>query len=86
MQTKKQLKELLLKTSVEYWKQDIERIKLSNQPSLLLPIDSYIFHFLKLADEINLNKSITVERIIEIRKDFNILAKSLKNHDKNNKQ
>ncbi|MEA3360319.1 MAG: hypothetical protein U9R17_13070 [Thermodesulfobacteriota bacterium] len=74
---KKHLKELMLKTSVEYWKQDIERIKLSNKPALLLPIESYIFHILKLSDEINLNKEITVERIIEIRKEFNILSEKL---------
>ncbi len=74
---KKHLKELMLKTSVEYWKQDIERIKLSKKPALLLPIESYIFHILKISDEINLNKGITAERIIEIRKEFNNLSEKL---------
>lgn len=83
---KKHLKELLLKTAVEYWKQDMERIKLSNKRSILLPIESYIFHLFKLSDEIEINKNITVERIIEIRKEFNTLIESLKNQDKSNKQ
>lgn len=83
---KKHLKELLLKTAVEYWKQDMERIKLSNKGSILLPIESYIFHLFKLSDEIEINKDITVERIIEIRKEFNTLIEQLKNQDKSNKQ
>jgi len=80
---KKHLKELLLKTSVEYWKQDMDRIKLANKKNLLMPIDYYILHLLKLSDEISVNKNITAERIIQIREETKKLAHLLIEHDKN---
>jgi len=82
LEEKKHQKELLLKMSVEYWKQDMERIKLANKKTLLFPIDSYIFHLLKLSDEISANKSITAERIVEIREEAKKLALLLIENDK----
>lgn len=65
-------------------KQDMERIKLANKKTLLMPIDFYILHFLKLSDEINVNKKITAERIVQIREEVKKLTNLLVEHDKDN--
>ena len=82
LEEKKHLKELLLKTSIEFWKQDIERIKLANKKAPLFPLESYVFHLFKLSDEISANKSITPERIVEIRDEVKKLAYLLMENDK----
>ncbi len=82
LEERKHQKELLLKMSVEYWKQDMERIKLANKKTILLPIDSYIFHLLKLSDEISANRKITAERIVEIREEAKKMALLLIENDK----
>lgn len=79
---KRHLREVIVNTAIENWKQDYDAAIKEGKSITLAPLESYIIHMTKLSDILFDSDKITSKKLISKLKEVDSIIKAHKEYDK----